>query len=57
MIVVRPIRAVRSDTTLVEPVELIMKPSDVFAAKCSAGGAVSNIPTGGNHHEPYNGTI
>jgi hypothetical protein len=60
MIIVRPIRAVRSDTILVEPSELIVQPGDVIAASGPAGVAVSNIPTGGNlrgHDEPYGGTI
>ena len=60
MIVVRPIRAVRSDTNLVEPSEFIVQPSDVIAANGPARVAVSNIPTGGNlrdHHEPYGGAI
>ncbi len=60
MIVVRPIRPVRSDTILVEPSELIVQPREVIAASDPVGGAVSNIPTGGNlrdHHEPHGGTI
>lgn len=60
MIIVRPIRAVRSDTILVEPSELIVQPSDVIAGSGPAGGAVLNIPTGGNlrgRDEPYGGTV
>ena len=60
MIVVRPIRPVRSDTILVEPSELIVQPREVIAASDPVGGAVSNIPTGRDlrdHHEPHCGTI
>lgn len=60
MIVVRPIRPVRSDTILVEARKLIVQPREVIAASDPVGGAVSNIPTGGNlrdHHEPHGGTI